>query len=367
MITIRKPLSFSEIGRKDNQEDYLYPQEAGVDTRVFILCDGMGGHDNGEVASITAGKTLGDYLSSCSSIDIPTFETGLAKAYDALDSIDTNSLKKPGTTMTCLCLNEDNYLVAHIGDSRIYHIRPSLYNPETKRGGILYQSSDHSLVNDLLKAGEITEEEARDFPQKNVITRAMQPHLAKRYKADVYMFDDIKSGDYFFLCCDGILEQLSNEMLCEILADKKTSDEQKLAAIKAICDEKTRDNYTCWLVPIDKVQINSDAEVSQIIKADAEESQSIVTQPEAIPTKSQSIRESNFIKTLTSKINLPKGILKENTISSKYLWGIAIILIALVIFFSAYLIFRNKKESKVKEVKKEHIEVVANYQRNGII
>lgn len=270
MITIRKPLCFTEIGRKDNQEDYLYPANANVDTRVFIMCDGMGGHDNGEVASMTAATALGDYLSSCTSVDIPAFEEGLAKAYDALDKIDTNSTRKPGTTMTCLCLNSDSYLVAHIGDSRIYHIRPSMYNAGTRRGGILYQSSDHSLVNDLLKAGELTEDEARDFPQKNIITRAMQPHLPKRCKADVYMFDDIQGGDYFFLCSDGVLERLSNEALCEILADKSTDDKQKLAAIKAICDRNTRDNYTCWLVPVDKADIKQGSNVSQVIQADAE-------------------------------------------------------------------------------------------------
>ena len=275
MITIRQPLAFTEIGLKDNQEDYLFPSHANENTRVFILCDGMGGHDNGEVASMTAANALGNYLSSCSAIDIPVFETGLAKAYDALDNIDTNSMKKPGTTMTCLCLNEDNYLVAHIGDSRIYHIRPSLYNSKTKRGGILYQSSDHSLVNDLLKAGELTEEEAKDFPQKNVITRAMQPHLAKRYMADVYTFDDIQGGDYFFLCSDGILEQVSNEALCEILAQDNLSDEQKLAKIKSICENKTKDNYTCWLIPIDKTNVKeTNSKNTQIIQA-IEEGESI--------------------------------------------------------------------------------------------
>ena len=271
MIKIRKPLSFIEIGRKDNQEDYLYPTHVDTNTHVFIMCDGMGGHDNGEVASKTAATALGEYLSSCKEIDIPTFETGLKKAYEALDAIDTNSSKKPGTTMTCLCLNENSYLVAHIGDSRIYHIRPSLYNKDLKRGGILYQSSDHSLVNDLLKAGELTEEEARDFPQKNIITRAMQPHLSKRYKADVFVFDDIQEGDYFFLCCDGVLEQLSNETLCEILATPKLSDERKLMEIKKICDGKTRDNYTCWLIQIDKVSIKNNSTNSQIIQAEAEE------------------------------------------------------------------------------------------------
>ncbi|MDE6770907.1 MAG: protein phosphatase 2C domain-containing protein, partial [Muribaculaceae bacterium] len=151
MISIRQPLCFSEIGKKDNQEDFLFPSLADIHTRIFILCDGMGGHDNGEVASKTAATALGNYLFSYHPVTPEIFEAGLSEAYDTLDNIDTNSAKKPGTTMTCLCLNDDSYLVAHIGDSRIYHIRPSLYNPSTKRGGILYQSSDHSLVNDLLK------------------------------------------------------------------------------------------------------------------------------------------------------------------------------------------------------------------------
>lgn len=273
MISIRQPLSFSEIGRKDNQEDYLYPQNASTVTRTFILCDGMGGHDNGEVASRTAAEALGTFLSSCSEIDVPTFETGLEKAYEALDLMGGPSVKKPGTTMACLCLNEDSYLVAHIGDSRVYHIRPSLYNPKLQSGGILYQSSDHSLVNDLLKAGEITEEEARDFPQKNIITRAMQP-LDKRYKADVYMFDDIREGDYFFLCCDGVLEQLTNTMLCEILADRYLNDTQKLERIKRICDGNTHDNYSCWLVPVDKVSLSPRQSNADVIMADMNETQS---------------------------------------------------------------------------------------------
>ncbi|MDE6408842.1 MAG: protein phosphatase 2C domain-containing protein [Muribaculaceae bacterium] len=270
MIKIRQPYCFSEIGKKDNQEDYLFPQDANTGTRTFILCDGMGGHDNGEVASMTVAKALGECLSSCSNIDIPTFEMALSKTYDKLDEMVSDSNKKPGTTMACLCLNDNNYLVAHIGDSRIYHIRPSLYNKETKRGSILYQSSDHSLVNDLLKAGEIDEEEARNFPQKNVITRAMQPQLEKRYKADIFMFDDIKEGDYFFLCCDGILEQLSNETLCEVLADNKLNDSQKISKIKSICDVNTQDNYSCWLIPIDKVIIKENKPISSVILANSE-------------------------------------------------------------------------------------------------
>lgn len=346
MIKIRKPLYFTEIGKKDNQEDYLYPASADTNTRVFIMCDGMGGHDNGEVASMTAANALGEYLSSCSQIDEPTFDSGLAKAYDALDSIDTNSSKKPGTTMTCLCLNEDNYLVAHIGDSRIYHIRPSLFNVDTKRGGILYQSSDHSLVNDLLKTGELTEEEAFDFPLKNIITRALQPHLPKRYKADVYLFDDIQAGDYFFLCSDGVLEQLSNELLCEILAEKKLDDEQKLAKIKSICDGNTRDNYTCWLIPIDKVKIKNISDLTQVIQAEAEVENELQTVT-SVNTIRQEVDKSNhkpkYIHLSFPKMpkmpKMSKMPIPSYKLLNRFFIGIAIIIALIAVCIFTYKLF----------------------------
>ena len=276
-ITIRQPKSFSEIGRKDNQEDFLWPNPATVTTenRVFVMCDGVGGQDSGEVASETAATALGTYLTEHQSEDgIVTkadFEKALSYAYDEMDKVDNGAVRKMGTTMTCLVLHRGGALVAHIGDSRIYHVRPSLASKEG-RTGIIYQSADHSLVNDLLKAGEITEEEAVNFPQKNVITRAMQPHLERRYKADIYEINDVESGDYFFLCCDGVLEQLTNDRLGEILSDVILNDDGKIAAIKAVCDERTRDNYTCWLVPIDKVEREeSDAEHEEDLAVIVEE------------------------------------------------------------------------------------------------
>ena len=260
-ISILQPQAFSEIGRRDNQEDFLWPspEQVTVANRVFILCDGMGGHDNGEVASYTAATALGTYLTAHPAPDgvltKPMFEAALAVAYDALDKIDTGASKKPGTTLTCIVVHRGGVLAAHIGDSRIYHIRPSLAT-HTGRSGIIYQSEDHSLVNQLLRIGEITEEDAADFPQKNVITRAMQPHLERRHKADIYNITDVKPGDYFFLCSDGVLEQLTNDLLGEILR-RNVPDEEKLQAIKMVCEGKTRDNHSCWLVPIAEVQLEA--------------------------------------------------------------------------------------------------------------
>lgn len=287
-IKIRKPLCFSEIGRKDNQEDYLWPLEATTEQRVFIMCDGVGGQDSGEVASQTAATALGEWLTANWPEDgIVTkeiFETALSHAYDALDAVDTadtESVRKMGTTMTCVVLHEGGVLAAHIGDSRIYQVRPLLVSEDK---GILYQSWDHSLVNDLFRAGELTEEEARNFPRKNVITRAMQPHLERRCKADIHSLTDIQAGDYLFLCCDGVLERLTNDELRRILATDVT-DAEKLAAIKAICDEGTRDNYTCWLVPIDSVEgampstDNVEVDEVEVVVEEDEPTTSVPTSP----------------------------------------------------------------------------------------
>ena len=252
-IIIRQPLGFSEIGRKDNQEDCVYPNFKNVSAKnnFFILCDGMGGHDYGEIASATVCESLGKYFEVHQPINgvmtVNLFRVALEYAYDELDKKDMGCLKKMGTTMTCLYLHRKGYLVAHIGDSRIYHIRPYT--------GVVYQSYDHSLINDLLRTGELTEEDAANFPQRNIITRAMQPNLERRHKADVFVYSDIKAGDYFFLCSDGVLEKLSNDVLCKILSDKKNSDSQKIEQIKQICDSNTKDNYTCYLIPIDRVEL----------------------------------------------------------------------------------------------------------------
>ena len=251
-ITISQPLWFSKIGEKDNQEDWLEPQLPSVDTRCFVLCDGMGGHEHGEVASKTVSQALQTAVEE-SLVNKPfnatIFQQALDHAYDCLDAAGIghqDDRKKMGTTMTCLVLHSSGYLIAHIGDSRIYHLRPN------NNDGILHVTVDHSLVNQLLRAGEITEQQAANYPYRNVITRAMMP-LDKRYKATIFESSDICAGDYFLLCSDGLLERLTEERLLQILRNNDTTNEQKLEAIKAQCFGDTYDNYSCYLVNITNV------------------------------------------------------------------------------------------------------------------
>lgn len=250
--------NLQELGQRKNQEDSLFP-ELGKSTpqnRLFVLCDGMGGHEKGEVASATVCQTLSNTILSQWHTDEPLsdelFQKALDAAYDALDAKDDGEERKMGTTMTFLCLHAKGATVAHIGDSRIYQLRPA---SKKTQASIVFRTQDHSLVNDLVKIGEITEEEAKHHPQKNVITRAMQPCQEHRAKADIDHLTDIQPGDYFFMCSDGMLEQTSDENLLIVITMPKKTDEEKIEMLRNMTDENL-DNHTAHLIHIDKVKEN---------------------------------------------------------------------------------------------------------------
>lgn len=233
-------LSIQELGQRSNQEDSIYPSlgERISGNDIFILCDGMGGHECGEVASQAVCKAMSSYLVANPNA---TLESALDVAYDALDEKDTHSVKKMGTTMTLVKLEDDRCIVAHIGDSRVYQIRPS----EKK---ILYVTKDHSLVNDLIDCGELTPEEARSSSQKNVITRAMQPNQDRRSKADVAILTDVQDGDYFYMCSDGMLEVCDDQEIVNILSLNRP-DADKIEILKSVTAEN-KDNHSAHLIHI---------------------------------------------------------------------------------------------------------------------
>lgn len=241
-----------------HQEDSLYPEFGAVsdNDRMFILCDGMGGHDDGEVASRTVceemSKSVNESLAAGGEFSKDVFDKALDAAFNALDAKDpqAESKKKMGTTMTFLKLSASGAFVGHIGDSRVYHIRPGKTGKDTE---ILHKTHDHSLVNDLLRVGELTPEEAKTFPRKNVLTRAMEAHLERRPKADVYTTADVRPGDYFYMCSDGMLEQMDDDRIREIFSAAGGGDSEKISALrKETADNK--DNHSAIIVHITDVE-----------------------------------------------------------------------------------------------------------------
>ena len=344
-ISIRKPIGYCQIGRKDQQEDAVWPlfSEVSSNNPCIVLCDGVGGSEHGEIASQTSSKVIGEYLTKILNDNHAVSDADLHEAvnlaYDELEKIDTETsdegIVSMATTLTCVCIHNDGIHAAHMGDSRIYHIRPGQ--------GLLYQSADHSLVNTLLQAGEITLEEARNFPRKNVITKAIQPHGKKRFKAEVQHLTDIQSGDYIFLCCDGVLEQLTNERLVEILS-MTCSDKEKLALLESESTDKTKDNYTAYLIPIDKV-----SGVSSIEQEDEIETVVVETASPSSPNTGITTTPVKPHANPVSKMPL------KATKKKYYALAIAGVILLLLMLCLGRCSSKDSKESESKKTKMEQL------------
>ena len=260
-INIYQPLAIHKLGKRANQEDSIYPIEgkATQNDRLFLLCDGMGGHEHGEVASQSICKSLSLFLLqhavASEGLEDKQLSDALAYAYEELDKLAVaGDTRQMGTTLTLLYFHSNGCTAAHIGDSRIYHLRPSTHT-------ILYKSRDHSLVYDLYQAGELTYEEMKTFPQKNVITRAMIAGDRNHPKPDVIHISDIQPDDYFYICSDGMLEQMEDEELLDVFSANVRDEEKRQMLISETSDNK--DNHSAYIVHIKEVS-HDEADVSLV-------------------------------------------------------------------------------------------------------
>lgn len=323
-----------ELGRREKQEDSIFPEygKAQDSDRLFVLCDGMGGHDAGEVASGTVCAAMAASVSEhCpepeGAFSDEDFAEALDDAFNALDKKDTGAAKKMGTTLTFLKFHDKGCTIAHMGDSRVYHIRPGKSADDT---GILFQTVDHSLVNDLVKVGELTPEEARHSNQKNVITRAMQPNMSKRPKADLYHTSDIKSGDYFMLCSDGMLEQMEDDNLRYIFSDKGGDAPHKVEMLKKVTAQN-RDNHSAIIVHVTDVTDVADAADAADIPADRD------VPDRDVPEKSQSASGKSSVSSEQS------GKTAVSPLFRRLRWAIIFVIMVLLAFVG-YNMFRHKSD-----------------------
>ena len=242
-IELYPPLSIHEIGLRENQEDAIIQW----DNRLFVLCDGMGGHEKGEVASQLVCQSLVTWFENNIKpeklFSDDQLREAIEYAYTELDKYADGNPRQMGTTLTLLYIGSKGITAAHMGDSRIYHIRPEV--------GVLYQSRDHSLVFDLFQAGEITYDEMSTYPQKNMVTRAMMPGEDNRMRPDIIHITDIKSEDYFYMCSDGMMEKMTNNVLLALFS-ADMDDKMKVGQLKMATNQNF-DNHTAWIIHIKDV------------------------------------------------------------------------------------------------------------------
>ena len=239
MLRVAEQYSGSDTGRQRRaNEDSLM-----VRSPLFVVADGMGGAQAGEVASHLAAETFRVGLPDGTEPE----EALAALAQEANARIHELSHVNAeqagmGTTLTAVYVGEREVAIAHVGDSRAYCLRD---------GELLKLTDDHSLVDELLRQGRLTPEEAVEHPQRSVITRALG--IEGYVEVDTRSFRGL-DGDVYLLCSDGLTTMISEQLIAEVLARAGSLREAGEQLIAAANEAGGRDNITVILLRLEDLQ-----------------------------------------------------------------------------------------------------------------
>ena len=232
----------TDVGqRRTNNQDYANQYKNKAGKSMIFLADGMGGHRAGNIASEMAVTDLG---AAWVATEISTinevrewFAEYLEKENQQIHRIGQDEEHKGmGTTLEAVAIIDDQVLFAHVGDSRIGLVRNGEYHQLT---------SDHSLVNALLKAGQITEEEAAHHPQRNIITQSIGQK--DELQPDFGMVT-VEAGDFIVINSDGLTNMISGDEIRDIVVSDLSVEEKAKTLVRFANNAGGLDNITVVLI-----------------------------------------------------------------------------------------------------------------------
>lgn len=205
---------------------------------IYIVADGMGGHNAGEVASEMAVSNVIEFVkNNINSLGECVLEDAIENVNKKIYEYSVSNLKLSGmgTTITACLVYDGKIVIANVGDSSCFGINSS---------GLFKLTKDHSLVQQLIDSGSISEEEAINHPNKNIITRAVGTH--EDVEVDIFKFD-IDEYDKYLMCSDGLTNEVPIERITEII---QKEDDNELACYELVNEANKnggRDNITVML------------------------------------------------------------------------------------------------------------------------
>jgi len=235
--------ALSDVGKtRQNNQDFLGNHESKKgDFSLFVVADGMGGHAAGEIASKTAVKAIIDeFVSHTAEHDGPRLVASIEKANTrVLDTAKSDlAYQGMGTTCVALVMRHATATIAHVGDSRAYLLRGSRITQVTR---------DHSPVWEMVEKGEITREEARIHPSRNMISRS----LGIKTNVSVELHPKpiaVYSNDIFLLCSDGLTSKLDDSEILRIVLESASLKDGCKELIRSANDRGGDDNISVILV-----------------------------------------------------------------------------------------------------------------------
>jgi protein phosphatase len=235
-----KAFGLSDVGKvRQNNEDAFFTTDRDG---IFLVADGMGGHKAGEVASGMARDMISQKLLPLSSSD--NLESSIREAFleanEKVRDASKASSEKEGMGSTCvlLMLRDQNFFLAHVGDSRVYMHR---------KGDLKQMTRDHSFVEELFIRGLINESEKADHPYRNQITR----YVGSSQKLEVDITSGpVWNGDQFLLCTDGLTEMVEVGIIKEIFERNLEPQETTELLVAEALKNGARDNVTVVVVKV---------------------------------------------------------------------------------------------------------------------
>jgi len=235
----------SEVGLvRDNNEDTWLAEPK---SNVFVLCDGMGGHAAGEIASREAAAVFSSLLKQHQQSKKPIDIRAPEVMQDLIQKVNASvfalgqqdqQLKGMGTTFCCVYFQSASMIVGHVGDSRVYLMREKELVQLTK---------DHSLVAELMELGELNTRQAREFAHRNIITRAIgtEPRVDPAVQVC-----SLAPGDQILMCSDGLTDMLSGFEIERTLNTSKTVESKVDHLINKAIRKGGHDNITVILMKV---------------------------------------------------------------------------------------------------------------------
>ncbi|HEY7952454.1 MAG TPA: Stp1/IreP family PP2C-type Ser/Thr phosphatase [Solirubrobacteraceae bacterium] len=251
MLRVAEQYSGSDTGmqRRANEDSML------ARSPLFVVADGMGGAQAGEVASRIAVESFDAALEDNGSPEESLATRALAantRIYELAQSDPDRA--GMGTTLTAVYVGEHNVAIAHVGDSRAYCLRD---------GELQRLTDDHSLVDELIRQGRLTPEEAEDHPQRSIITRALGPEAV--VEVDTRSFR-ARPGDVYLLCSDGLTTMLNEAVLKEVLLANPRLRDAGETLIARANEAGGRDNITVILLRLEEVGGDGATRISQVVR-----------------------------------------------------------------------------------------------------
>jgi len=243
MLRIADQWYASDVGRqRQGNEDNFF-----VRAPLFVVADGMGGAQAGEVASEMAVRSFDAELPDGNPAEaLAAVIEGANRRINERSRSD-EARAGMGTTVTSAYVADDEVVVAHVGDSRAYLLRD---------GDLIRLTKDHSLVGELVARGKLTEEQAESHPQRSVITRALGPEPNVQVDVDIFA---AKPGDLFMLCSDGLTSMVHEPKLRPLFEDAESLEVLGKRLIDAANGAGGRDNITVILFRLEAVEPRDDS------------------------------------------------------------------------------------------------------------